>query len=142
MSPEQNKQFIQRFVDVVINGQDLDAIDEMVPEDFVEHVPLPGQGPLRDGLRQAIGMFHDAFPDLHWTTEEQIAEGDKVVSRFTWTGTHRGPFLGIPPTGRQVSVWGIVIDEVKDGKFAASRIIMDTVALMQQLGGSGSSDES
>ena len=79
-------------------------------------------------------MLLRAFPDMHWDTEEQIAEGEKVVSRFTWTGTHRGEFLGIPPTGRKVKVWGIVIDVVRNGKFAESRILMDNVSLLQQLG--------
>jgi predicted ester cyclase len=75
-----------------------------------------------------------AFPDIRWTLEEQIAEGEKVVSRFTMTGTHRGDFLGIHPTGKSVKVWGVVIDVVRDGNFAESRIIMDTLGLMQQLG--------
>jgi steroid delta-isomerase-like uncharacterized protein len=79
-------------------------------------------------------VFHTAFPDLHWVLEEQIAEGEKVVSRFTWTGTHRGEFLGIPATGKQVKVWGVAIDVVKNGVFTQSRIIMDSVGLLRQLG--------
>ena len=134
MTLEENKRFMRHFVDEAINRKNLDAIDKLVVPDFIEHVPLPGQGPGRDGLKGAIGMFLTAFPDLAWTTDEQIAEGDKVVSRFTWTGTHRGEFLGIPPTQRSVTVWGVVIDVVKQGKFAESRIIMDTMGLMQQLG--------
>ena len=131
---ENNKQFMQRFVEEAINKKNLDAIDEFVDKDFVEHVPFPGQGPGRDGLKYAISTFVSAFPDIKWILEEQIAEGEKVVSRFTMTGTHRGEFLGIPPTGKSVKVWGVVIDVVKDGKFAESRIIMDTLGLMQQLG--------
>jgi predicted ester cyclase len=97
-------------------------------------VPLPGQGPGRAGLKYAIGMLLRAFPDMKWTTDEQIAEGDKVVSRFSWTGTHQGEFLGIPPTQRKVTVWGVVIDVIRDCRFAESRLIMDTMSLMQQLG--------
>ena len=134
MTLEENKRFMRHFVDEAINRKNLDAIDSLVVPNFIEHVPLPGQGPGRDGLKGAIGMFLTAFPDLAWTTDEQIAEGDKVVSRFTWTGTHRSEFLGIPPTQRSVTVWGVVIDVVKQGKFAESRIIMDTMGLMQQLG--------
>ena len=134
MTVEENKRFMRHFIDEAINRKNLDAIDKLVVPDFIEHVPLPGQGPGRDGLKGAIGMFLTAFPDLAWTTDEQIAEGDKVVSRFTWTGTHRSEFLGIPPTQRSVTVWGVVIDVVKQGKFAESRIIMDTMGLMQQLG--------
>ena len=131
---EDNKQFMRQFVEEAINKKNLDAIDELVAEDFVEHVPFPGQGPGREGLRQVLAAFLSAFPDIRWTLEEQIAEGEKVVSRFTMTGTHRGDFLGIPPTGKSVNIWGVVIDVVRNGKFAESRIIMDTLGLMQQLG--------
>ena len=131
---EDNKQFMRRFVEEVINRKNLDAIDEFAAEDFVEYVPFPGQGPGREGLKYAISIFLSAFPDIQWMLEEQIAEGEKVVSRFTMTGTHLGDFLGIPATGKSVKVWGVVIDEVRDGKFAGSRIIMDTLGLMQQLG--------
>jgi steroid delta-isomerase-like uncharacterized protein len=131
---EDNKQFMQRFVEEVINKKNVDAINQLVAEDFVEHVPFPGQGPGREELKHVISTFLSAFPDIQWILEEQIAEGQTVVSRFTMTGTHRGEFLGIPPTGKLVNVWGVVIDVVKDGKFAESRIIMDTLGLMQQLG--------
>jgi len=134
MKTEENKQFIRRFVEETMNKKNLDAIDELVEQDFIERVPLTGQGPGRAGLKYAIGMLLTAFPDMKWTTDEQVAEGDKVVSRFTWTGTHQGEFLGIPPTQRKVTVWGVVIDVVRGGRFAESRLIMDTMGLMQQLG--------
>ena len=131
---EDNKRFMQRFVEETINKKNLDAIDELVAEDFTEHLPFPGQGPGREGLKYVISAFLTAFPDIHWALEEQIAEAEKVVSRFTMTGTHQGEFLGIPATGKSVNVWGVVIDVVRDGKFSESRIIMDTLGLMQQLG--------
>lgn len=71
---------------------------------------------------------------MHRTIDEQIAEGDKVLSRFEWTGTHRGNLLGVPPTGRPVRVWGMVIDRLQDGKITHTRIIMDTAGMMMQLG--------
>jgi predicted ester cyclase len=74
------------------------------------------------------------FPDMHWTVLEQVAEGEKVVTRFSWTGTHEGEFMGIPGTDKQVEVWGVVIDIVRNNLFTESRIIMDTVGLLQQLG--------
>ena len=74
------------------------------------------------------------FPDMKWTVQEQIAEGENVVTRFTWTGTHKGEFMGIPPTDKSVEVWGVVIDIVKNGLFSESRIIMDNMGLLQQLG--------
>jgi steroid delta-isomerase-like uncharacterized protein len=134
MTHSENKVFIKSFVEETINRKNLDAINELVAENFVEHVPFPGQGPGRDGLSYAIGIFLSAFPDIHWILDEQIEEGEKVVSRFTWTGTHRGEFLGIPPTGKLVKVWGVVMDVVKNGTLSESRIIMDTLGLLQQIG--------
>ncbi len=131
---EENKRFMRRFVKEVINQKNLAALDELVADEFLEHLPFPGQGPGRAGLKDAISAFVSAFPDLHWTIDEQIAEGEKVVSRFTMTGTHRGEFLGIPATDRPIKVWGVFIDVVRDGRFAESRIIMDSLSLMQQLG--------
>jgi len=134
MEKQDNKQFMNSFIEEVINRQNLDAIDKMVSKDFIEHMPFPGQGPGREGLKFAIGSMHTGFPDMNWTTLEQIAEGEKVVSRFVWRGIHNGEFMGIPPTNKKVEVWGIVIDVVRDGLFSESRIIMDTVGLLQQLG--------
>ena len=79
-------------------------------------------------------MLFAAFPDQLWTLEEQAAEGEKVWSRFTWRGTHQGEFLGIPPTNRAVTVKGMVIDRFVDGKWTESRILMDNLGMMQQLG--------
>ncbi|BDI30782.1 hypothetical protein CCAX7_28330 [Capsulimonas corticalis] len=133
MALEQNKQIIQRFMDEVLNDKNLSAMDEIVAEDFIEHVPFPGQGPGREGLRHTIAGLISAFPDMKWTTDERVAEGDTVVTRFTWTGTHNGDFLGMPATGKSIEVWGVVIDVVRDGLFAESRIILDMPTLMQQL---------
>lgn len=134
MTGSDKKLLIKSFVEETINKGNLDAINELVAENFVEHVPFPGQGAGRDGLRHAIAIFLSAFPDIHWVLDEQIEEGEKVVSRFTWTGTHRGEFLGIPPTGKPVKVWGVVMDVIKNGTLSESRIIMDTLGLLQQIG--------
>ena len=74
------------------------------------------------------------FPDIVFSIQEQVAERDKVASRFEWTGTHRGEFLGIPATGRTVGVWGMVIDRLEDGRIKDTRILMDTFGLLGQLG--------
>jgi steroid delta-isomerase-like uncharacterized protein len=100
----------------------------------VELDPLPGQRQGRDGLKEVLGMMRAAFPDIHWVPEEMVAEGDTVVTRFTWSGTHRGAFLGVPATGKRVSVKGIVIDQLLNGKMSKSRILMDSLGMMQQLG--------
>jgi len=131
---QQNLSVLNRFVEEVINQGRLDACDEIVDENFIELDPLPGQQQGREGLKAVIAMMRAAFPDIHWVLDEVIAAGDKVVSRFTWTGTHRGTFLGIPPTGKSVRVKGVVIDRLRDGKMADSRILMDSLGMMQQLG--------
>lgn len=133
MSLEENKQFISRFVEKAINQKDLDAVDELVAVNFIEHAPFPGQGRGQEGLKAALHTLHTGFPDIHWTLDEQVAEGETVVSRFTFTGTHRGEFFGVPATGKSVKVWGVMIDVVRDGKLSESRILMDTISLLQQL---------
>ena len=123
MSVEEIREVGRRFVEEVINKQNLAAADELVAENFVELDPLPGQAQGREGLKQILAMFFAAFPDLHWTVEEDAAEGEKLWSRFTWRGTHRGDFLGIPATGNQVEVNGVVIDRIVEGKMVDSRIL-------------------
>ncbi len=129
-----NSAVVERFVEEVINQGRYEAADEFVALDFVELDPLPGQRQGREGLKEVIAMMRSAFPDIHWVTEETIEQGEKVASRFTWTGTHRGTFLGIPATGRAVSVKGVVIDRIVDGQMTDSRILMDSLGLLQQLG--------
>src|ERR1700722_5798999 len=116
MPPAENKTVITRFVEEVINQGQLERADDLVLEDFVELDPLPGQQQGREGLKEVIGMLLAAFPDMHWVIDETVAEGDNVVTRFTWTGTHGGPFMGMPATGRSVTVKGVVMDKLVGGK--------------------------
>lgn len=134
MSSADNKNVIRTFVEEILNQGQFERADDLVREDFVELDPLPGQSQGRAGLKEVIRQLRASFPDMQWVIEEQIAEGEKVCSRFAWTGTHRGTFLGIPATGRRVSVKGVVIDRLVSGKMADSRILMDTLGMMQQLG--------
>jgi len=129
-----NSIIVRRFVDLVLNKDQIDSAGQFFWEDMVEQVPLPGQGPGLAGLKDVLRGMRAAFPDMHWTVEEQIAEGDRVATRFEWTGTHRGEFLGVPATGRAVRVWGVVIDRLEGGKIKDTRIIMDSLGLMLQLG--------
>jgi steroid delta-isomerase-like uncharacterized protein len=130
----ENIAVLERFVEEVINQGRLDVADEIVEENFVELDPLPGQQQGREGLKAVIAMMRAAFPDIHWVADETIAARDKVVTRFTWTGTQRGTFLGIPATGKSVTVKGVVIDRLSGGRMADSRILMDSLGMMQQLG--------
>lgn len=129
-----NAAVVRQFIEEVINQGDIDGAGRFVWEDVVEQVPFPGQGPGLEGLKDVLRGMRSAFPDLHWTVEEQLVDGDKVLTRFTWTGTHEGMFLGVPRTGRAVSVWGMVIDRLVEGRIKDTRILMDAMGLMIQLG--------
>ena len=131
---QSNSNVVRRFIEEVLNQGKVDAAGQFFCEDMVEKVPFPGQGPGLEGLKDVLRGLRAAFPDMHWTVHEQIAEGDKVLSRFEWTGTHRGAFLGVPATDRPVTVWGMVIDRFQGEKIKDTRIIMDTLGLMMQLG--------
>ncbi len=129
------KEVMDRIAREVMNGRNLAVIDEVAAEDFVEHDPPPGQGPGREGFKRFLAEeLFVGFPDLRWEIEEQIAGGEKLVSRFTWYGTHEGAFLGLPPTGKRVAVKGVVIDRVVGGRWTESRILMDNLGMMMQLG--------
>ena len=126
---------LQHFIDDVINARDLDkTMTELVAEDFVEINPFPGQGPGRAGLADVLRMLFTAFPDLHWTVHDTLVEGDRIMAFSTWSGTHEGEFMGIPATGRPVTVEAWTIDRYRDNIFVDSRLIMDIAALLGQLG--------
>jgi steroid delta-isomerase-like uncharacterized protein len=134
MAAAENKAVLTSFVKEVINQGQFERVDDLVALDFVELDPLPGQQQGREGLKQVISAFRTAFPDIHWVIEEMVGEGDKVFSRFTWHGTHRGEFFGVAATGRKITVKGTVVDRVVAGKMVESRILMDSLGMMRQLG--------
>ncbi len=103
-------------------------------ENFEELDPFPGQRQGREDLKEVSGRIRNAFPDVHWVLDEMVAEGDKVVSRFTWSGTHRNSFLGIPAIGKRVKMKGGVIDRLREGRLADSRILLDRLTMLEQLG--------
>ena len=130
---EQNRIVVRRSFDEVYNQGNLDAVDELVSSDFVAHAGSADiHGPA--AMRQFVAALRAGFPDLHITVDDQIEEGDKVVSRWTARGTQTGTFQGIPPTGRQGTMSGIDIDRVVDGKVIECWTSADYLGLMQQLG--------
>jgi steroid delta-isomerase-like uncharacterized protein len=131
---EDHKARIRAFIDRVLTAGEIDATGDYFHADVVEEVPFPGQGPGLHGLTETLTHLRRAFPDMHWRVEEQIAEDTRVLTRFRWSGTHQGEFLGIPATNRVVRVWGMVIDRFEGDKITSTRILMDTVSLLQQLG--------
>jgi steroid delta-isomerase-like uncharacterized protein len=135
MSTDDNKAIARRLIDEAWNQGNLNTVDELLAPNHVGHHSLvPNQPSSREFYKQYIVRTRTAFPDFHATIEEQIAEGDLVVTRWSVHGTHQGTFRGHSPTGKQMSLTGIVIDRVVDGKAVEGWMEMDTLYQMQQLG--------
>jgi steroid delta-isomerase-like uncharacterized protein len=134
MSTEENKALIRRFLIEVENQKKLDVVDEVLASDFI--LDLPGFPPVHGptGFKQVMPLFFLAFPDLHHTIKGLIAEDDKVVAIVTTRATHQGEFMGIPPTGKQVTWAMVALYRVADGQIVEDRVQMDLLGLMQQLG--------
>ena len=131
---EQNKAVIRRFVDEVQNQKNWETFDELNADDFVNLSAPPGLPSDKAGGKMFVGAFISAFPDSYVTIEDMIAEGDRVVTKKTFTGTHTGELNGIPPTGNRVSIQYVDIMRVRDGQIVEHWLSMDQLAFMQQLG--------
>jgi steroid delta-isomerase-like uncharacterized protein len=134
MSTEANKTISQRSFEEIWNQGKLDAIDALYDANQVSHglgIDVP---PGTAGLRQFVSIYRTAYPDTHFTIDDQIAEGDKVVTRWSATGTHRGEFMGIPATGKRVTVTGIAINRIVGGKIVETWNNFDALGQLQQLG--------
>ncbi len=134
MSEQANLTLMRRFFDEIVNGGDLDLIDELIAPDVIEHEAFPGLEPNREGIKQFLGLFRRAFPDLHFEVRDLLAEGDRVAARVRITGTHRGEFNGIPPTGRRIDVAALDICRIEGGRLAEHWGNTDTLGMLQQLG--------
>lgn len=130
---EENKELARRIYEEVLNERNLDVLDELVRPDYIEHDPLPGQREGLDGIRDRYTMLIEGL-DPHFTVEDVIAEGAKVVVRWTNSGTNVGDFLGAPATNRPFSTPGIDIYRVEDGKLAEHWHVVDVYGQMVQLG--------
>ena len=133
MSTEDNKATTRRFFEEVWNQGKLTVVDEFCAPSFIYHTPT---GPIHglEGFKQFATMYRTAFPDLHIPMEDMIAEADKVVTRWTARGTHKGDLMGIPPTGKQATTTGISIFSVANGKAVEQWANYDDLGLLQQLG--------
>ena len=130
-----DKAMVQEFYDGLSDGTDIDAtIDRYVAEDFVEHESWPGMEPTREIPRQGFKMMRAAMPDFAITVHEMLQDGDKVVVRATFSGTHQAEFMGLPPSGERVEIPVIDIHRVRDDKIIAHWGVSDTSALMGQTG--------
>ncbi len=134
MTAEENKTIARRFNEEVWGRGDEAALEELLALDFIDHGALPGQAPDREGHKQTLAAFRSAFPDLHVTTEDIIAEGDKVVSRWRARGTHEGELMGIAPSGNEVTFTGIDVLRIAEGKVAERWAEGNDLEVMQQIG--------
>jgi predicted ester cyclase len=119
---EQNKALVRSYYDQVINGRDLDAVDQYFAD-----------GRIVEGVRRGCFSYFQSFPDLHCSIDELIAEGDKVFCRTTLTGTHDGEYKGVPPTGRHVATECAEVFRIGDGKFVGYWCLTNVAGLMRQL---------
>ncbi len=134
MNTEDNKALVRRFTEEVFNNRNLAAIDEFLASDQVDHTLPPTLPPTTEGSRQAISTYLKAFPDLHITIDDLVAEGDRVVSRFTSRGVQRGAVGGVPPMGRRIQISSYLTARVANGKIVEMWGLDDRLALLQQLG--------
>jgi steroid delta-isomerase-like uncharacterized protein len=134
VSDEDNKALVRRFVDEVQSAGNIDLIDEICSPEFVNHSALPGIPADCEGIKIVTAMFRRAFPDSYFTVEDMVAEGDKVATRKTFHGTHEGEFMGIPPSGRSVSMGLMDIVRISEGRVVEHWSMGDTLGMMQQLG--------
>ncbi|HEV2092692.1 MAG TPA: ester cyclase [Rubrobacter sp.] len=135
MSEEvQNKVLMRRFYEELWSRGNLEAIPELVAEDFVDHQAPVGQPSGRGGLAGLAVMWRTGFPDMQETVEDLISEGDKVMGRFLMRGTHGGELMGVAPTGRSVTMGGIDVVRIADGKISEFWYAEQMLELMQQLG--------
>ena len=134
MSTEDNKATVQHLYEQLFNQGNLSVADEVIAPDFINHNASPGSNRGPESMRQLITMLSTAFPDMHYTIEELVAEGDTVVARVTVSGTHRGPFQGMPPTGRSFRQAQMHFIRFRDGKAVEHRAVRDDLGMMRQLG--------
>jgi steroid delta-isomerase-like uncharacterized protein len=134
MSSEQNKTIVRRLLEEPWKG-DLGVVDELIDRNYVGHdpaIPEPLRGP--DGFKENVSTYREAYSDAQITVDEQIAEGDKVATRWTARGKHDGDLMGVAPTGKQVKVSGLTLSRLANGKVIEDYTNWDTFGMMQQLG--------
>ena len=134
MSTERNRALVRRALEEFYNAGDLSLAEELFAEDFINHDLAAPQFIGREGRKQWVTTMSASFPGSHTTIDDLIAEGDRVVKRFTWRGTHRGEWNGLPATGKQITNTGVAIYRIAEGKIQECWWAYDVLGLLQQLG--------
>src|SRR5215208_1641951 len=142
MSAQENKIVSWRLQEEVFGQDKLALVDELLAPDYVSHAPGDpelSRGP--EDIKEIVRAYHSAFPDLTYTVEKQVAEGDMVVTRWTARGTHRGELMGVAPSGKQIEVSGMSMDRISGGKIAENWVNWEALEMMQQIGAIPESEE-
>ena len=134
MSVDQNKALIRRLYEEALNKGNFAVVDEIIASNYVRHGLTPGAPPGPESTKQVFTMMRTAFPDLRMTVEPMVGEGDIVAAQLTHRGTHKGEFMGIAPTGKQVTVTTIGIYRFAGNKLVEAWIQMDELGMLKQLG--------
>jgi steroid delta-isomerase-like uncharacterized protein len=131
---EENKALIQRFVEEAFNRGNLDVVDGIYATDYVGHTAgFPEQTPGPEGVKEFVGLYRKALPDLHTTIEDIVTERDKVAYRWTAVGTHQGELMGVPPSSNRVELTGITIERIVGGKIVETWNNFDQLGMMRQI---------
>ncbi|UCH26260.1 MAG: ester cyclase [Trueperaceae bacterium] len=133
MSLENNKAVARQFYRILETG-DISMADEIVAADYVNHNAIPGQKAGLEGYKDVVRSLRTSLPDIRYTIEDQVAEGDKVVTRYTAKGTHQGEFLGVAATGKPITMTALVLQRVVDGKIQESWLELDMLSVLRQMG--------
>jgi steroid delta-isomerase-like uncharacterized protein len=135
MSAEDNKALIRRYFEDAWNKHNPALVDEIYAAHFIDRSPdVPGIAHTRDGLKQFMSVYLRAFPDANITIEDQLVDGDRVVTRWTGRGTQTGEFMEMPPSGKTVVVSGVQIDRFSGGQIVEEWTLFDQLGMLQQLG--------
>jgi steroid delta-isomerase-like uncharacterized protein len=134
MPTDHTDSLIQQLFEEAFNQGHLDVVDEVLTPDYFTHNAFGGTPNGPKALKWLITMFRTAFPDLHCTIEDEITQGNKVAVHWTMCGTHRGLFLGNPPTGRQIEVQGMIFGRIENGRIVEDWTLIDQIGILQQLG--------
>lgn len=129
MSVEQNKETLRRIYDEIYNKGDLSKVPELISPDYL-HGDLKGQ----EGWKQIVNLFRSVFPDVHFTIDQVVGEGDTLAYRITGEGTHQGTLYNMKPTGKKVKWTQALFCDFKDGKLLNAAAIADTLSMIQQMG--------
>ncbi|HXH17986.1 MAG TPA: ester cyclase [Chitinophagales bacterium] len=131
---ETNKEIARRGIIEIWNEGKAEAVDALIADNFVDHNAPPGLPPGKDGFRQLVNMYRTAFPDVSFVIDFQVAEGDKVATRYTATGTQNGELMGYPPSGKHATVRGIIISRIENGKIVESWENFEMYEMLVQIG--------